>query len=86
MASETGLYNKNSQNTVPAPPGYTRLTDAGGQIYLVPDFILPAAKFSETIEDKKASIDVSRTRPGVNIFSLSFCRKVAASVARLCRS
>jgi hypothetical protein len=86
MASESGLYNKNSQNTVPAPPGYTRLTDAGGQIYLVPDFILPAAKLSEKIEDKKAAIDVSRTRPGVNILFLSFCRNFSASVAIVCGS
>jgi hypothetical protein len=86
MASDSGSHNKNSQNTVPAPHGYTRLTDAGGKTYLVPDFILPAATFSATSEDKKAAIDASQMRAGVSIVSLSFCRTFAVTVARICHT
>jgi hypothetical protein len=86
MASDSGSYNKNSQNNVPAPLGYTRLTDAGGQTYLVPDFILPAATFSATSEDRKAAIDASQMRVGVSFFSLFFCRAFSVTVAGVCRT
>jgi hypothetical protein len=86
MASDSGSSIKNSQNTVPTPLGYTRLTDAGGKTYLVPDFILPAATFSATSEDKKAAIDASRMRAGVSFFSLSFCRTFAVTIAGVCRT
>jgi hypothetical protein len=86
MASDSGSSNKNSENTVPTPLGHTRLTDAGGKTYLVPDFILPAATFSATSEDKKAAIDASRMRAGVSFVSLSFCRTFAVTIAGVCRT
>jgi hypothetical protein len=62
------------------------LTDGGGKTYLVLDFILPAATFSATSEDKKAAIDASRMRVGVGFFSLSFCRMFAVTVAGVCQT
>jgi hypothetical protein len=61
------------------------MTDESGETYLVPNFILPAARFSAAVEDKKAGIDLSQA-PGVSHFSFTIpnaavCRKFPALLA-----
>ena len=70
MASNSGA------GEILSKPGHTRLFDENGEAYIVPNFILPAAKFTAAAEDKKAEdIDIFRSRDGVR---LSFWHKSIA--------
>jgi hypothetical protein len=74
MAPNSGLDDETLQQTCSTPVGYTRLTDQSGKTYLVPDFILPAAKFAAAVEEQKADINISQAPGGVSHFSHFNCR------------
>ena len=55
-----------SESGPAAPHGFIPLYDGKGGAYLVPDFILPAAKLSASAEYYKDGIDKSKATGGVS--------------------
>ena len=64
------MASENESTGPQQPPNYTALYDDQGGAYLVPDFLLPAAKVAASAEYNKHEIEKSRATGGVSHFPI----------------